>query len=140
MLLEIQIGLGLLSTPESAVWRSYPHILANLSAPLPKTPSPPDWPLHALILNPSCLLATARLQTPFPLPPLPPLPFRLVRCNLVTPHQFGRPSKLWLTPPLPGIVPITSSPALWINSACPGLCCCCTRFLDWPLFKFSPNC
>ena len=56
---------GLLFSPEKPYDR-HPHLVANLSAPLPKTPSPPDWPLHALILNPSCLLATARLQTPFP--------------------------------------------------------------------------
>ena len=138
VLLEIQIGLGLLSTPESAVWRSYPHILANLSAPLPNPPSPSDWPLHALILSPSCLPATARLQTPFP-PPLPPTPILppcpLQSCDPAAPEQFGRLlyllSKLWLTPvtrPLPEIVPITSTPPLGINFACLALLLLCRPF------------
>ena len=121
-----------------AIVSSHTRVLANLSAPLPNPPSPSDWPLHALILSPSCLPATARLQTPFP-PPLPPTPILppcpLQSCDPAAPEQFGRLlyllSKLWLTPvtrPLPGIVPITSSPPLRINFACLALLLLCRPF------------
>ena len=53
---------GLTFTPEKPSLHTRQSVRTFAQDPL----SPSDWPLHALILNPSCLLATARLQTPFP--------------------------------------------------------------------------